>query len=270
MDSLPKSFAKPNSNGWNPEVDLSKKITFGLRVDTVEEDKDGITVKGRNRATSQKMKCTGDAVILTLPLQILRQMNIDFPTDKQKALANITYEASTKLILQCKKRFWQSDVGQGGFTRTNLPIGQIHYPDWPGSGYTDNDRGLLLVYTWAHDALIFGSQPKPLALASAVRQIKHIHPEIEEHFEVGNVQTWYSDQFAQGAFAALEPFQYMNAMKTLLTPTPRVYLGGEALSWSNGWIQGALFSGLMQAFNFTYYNESKEVFKPCDFLLGGC
>lgn len=100
------------------------------------------------------------------------------------------------MILQCKNRFWQKDIGQGGFTRTSLPIGQIYYPVWPGSGYTDGDRGLLVVYFWAKDALIFGSQPKRYALASAVRQIKHMHPETEERFEVGNVQTWCSDQFA--------------------------------------------------------------------------
>ena len=136
MDSLPKSFTKPNSNGWNPEVDLSKKITFGLRVDTVEEDKDGITVKGRNRATSQKMKCTGDAVILTLPLQILRQMNIDFPTDKQKALANITYSQGRvkhdmRIAKKTRYKRVQNALISIAFLRfanalTNAPIKWLH------------------------------------------------------------------------------------------------------------------------------------------------
>ncbi|MEW8544068.1 MAG: FAD-dependent oxidoreductase [Candidatus Thiodiazotropha sp.] len=266
MDALPEAFMKPNNNGWNTDVDLSKNIIYGIVVDTVKDNNNSVTVIGRDRATSNRIKITGDAVILTVPLQIIRQMNINLPIEMQKALANITYEAAAKMILQCKTRFWQKDVGQGGFTRTSLPIGQIHYPDWPGSGFTEKDRGLLVVYSWAHDAIIFGSQPKRHALANVVEQIKHIHPEIEEQFEVGTVQTWCSDQFAQGAFAALERSSYLTAMKALVTPTPRLYLAGEALSWSNGWIQGALFSGLMQAFNFTYYNESKIVFNPCDFM----
>ena len=271
MDVLPKAFMQPNKVGWNYDVDLSRNVIFGFAVDTVREDAKGVTVTGMNRTTNQSMTFTGDAVILTCPLQILRQLDVNLPIQKQKAIANITYEASTKVILQCKNRFWQSDVGQGGFSKTNLPVGQIHYPDWAGSGYGEEDRGLLVVYTWKHDALMFGSQPKDQAIASAVKQLSHLHPEIEKEFEVGDVEAWYNDPYAQGAFAALEPFEYMKAMETLVTPTARMYLAGEALSWSNGWIQGALFSGLMQAYNFTYQNESGSIFKPCELALpAGC
>ena len=267
MDVLPKSLMQKNKVGWNYDVELSRNVVFGFSVDTVREDEQCVTVSGMNRTTNQSMTFTGDAVILTIPLQILRQLDINLPIDKQKAIANITYEASTKVIVQCKTRFWQPDVGQGGFSKTNLPIGQVHYPDWAGSGFDEHDRGLLVVYTWKHDALMFGSQPKDQAIASAVKQLSHLHPEIEKEFEVGNVEAWYNDPYAQGAFAALEPFQYMNSMKTLVTPTARLYLAGEALSWSNGWIQGALFSGLIQAFAFTFYNESGLIFKPCELAL---
>lgn len=267
MDVLPQSFMQPNKVGWNYDVDLSRNIVFGFIVNTVCEEPDRVVVSGMNSTTNEKVTYTGDAVILTLPLQILRQMNINFPVEKQKALANISYEASTKVVLQCKTRFWQSDIGQGGFSKTNLPIGQVHYPDWPGSGFDEKDRGLLVIYTWNHDALIFGSQPKPQAITSAVKQLSKLHPELETEFEAGDVEAWYNDPYAQGAFAGLHPFQYMNAMKELTTPTPRMYLAGEALSWSNGWIQGALFSGLVQAFCFTYYNENHHTFRPCDFRL---
>ena len=267
MDVLPKAFMQPNKVGWNYDVELSSDVIYGFSVDTVTEEEKSVMVSGMNRTTNQNMTFTGDAVILTCPLQILRQLDVNLPIDKQKAIANITYEASTKVILQCKNRFWQPDVGQGGFSKTNLPIGQVHYPDWAGSGYDEADRGILVVYTWKHDALMFGSQPKEQAIASAVKQLSHLHPEIEKEFEVGEVEAWYNDPYAQGAYAALEPFEYMKAMRTLVTPTARMYLAGEALSWSNGWIQGALFSGLIQAFAFTFHNESGSTFKPCEIAL---
>ena len=112
-DALPKAFMSPNNSGWNTEVDLSKNIIYGIVVDTIKDINNGVTVIGTDRATSNKIKVTDDAVILKVPLQILRQMNIDFPIEMQKPLANITYEASSKMILQCKNRFWQKDIGQG-------------------------------------------------------------------------------------------------------------------------------------------------------------
>lgn len=270
MDTLPKSFMQPNKLGWNYDVDLSKNIVYGFSIDNATEKEHGVTVSGMNKETHERMTFEGDSVILTLPLQILRQIDVNLPVDKQKAIANITYGASTKVVLQSKTRFWQPDVGQGGFSKTNLPIGQVHYPDWAGSGFDEKDRGLLVIYTWSHDALIFGSQRKDQAIASAVNQLSKIHPEITQEYEVGNVKAWYTDPYAQGAYASLEPFQYMNAMKILVTPTSRMYLAGEALSWSNGWIQGAIFSGLMEAFAFTYYNETGHILHPCDVALTAC
>ena len=95
VDALPKAFMSPNNSGWNTEVDLSKNVIYGIVVDTVKDINNGVTVIGTDRANSNKINVTGDAVILTVPLQILRQMNIDFPIEMQKPLANITYEASS-------------------------------------------------------------------------------------------------------------------------------------------------------------------------------
>ncbi|XP_053378315.1 putative L-amino-acid oxidase YobN [Mercenaria mercenaria] len=253
MDEIPKSFVKKNKNGWNEDVYLSKNLKFGVMVQTVENIEEGgrgrkVKVSGVNRTTGRAEVFEGDAVIFTLPLHILRQLEIPLTIDQRKALASVTYGASTKVMLQCKTRFWQKEVGQGGFSKTSMPIGQLHYPDYDGSGIEDDERGILLVYTWDENALMFGSETKELAIASAVGQIGKIHPEIKDEFEVGNVQAWYSDPAAQGAYASLKPFEYMKYMKTLTKPTETIYLAGEALSWSNGWIQGAIFSGLMQAY----------------------
>ncbi|XP_053376961.1 L-amino acid oxidase-like [Mercenaria mercenaria] len=165
-------------------------------------------------------------------------------------------------MLQCKKRFWQKDVGQGGFSKTNMMIGQLHYPDFNGSGIGDDERGLLLVYTWQANALKYGSQPKDMAICSAVHDISKINPEIKHEFEVGTVQAWYSDPTSEGAFANLKPYEYIDHMNSLTKPTDTVYLAGEALSWSNGWIQGAIFSGLMQAYCFQSHQEDKEIVTP--------
>lgn len=37
MDALPLAFMRPTPNGWNPDVNLSRCIKYGLRVYTVEK-----------------------------------------------------------------------------------------------------------------------------------------------------------------------------------------------------------------------------------------
>ena len=115
------------------------------------------------------------------------------------------------------------------------------------------------MYTWNAEALVFGAMGEEKAIGLAVKQISKIYPEILEQFEVGVMKAWENDPYAQGAFVALEPYQYIEHMDDLTTPTEKIYLAGEALSWSNGWIQGALYSGLMQAYAFQQLVEQKAL-----------
>ena len=140
-------------------------------------------------------------------------------------------------------------MGNGGFSKTDQPIGQIHYPSKENI-VPNTHRAVLVCYTWGQDAIMLGSQPEKDAIASAVRQLKSIHPQIEDEFEVGQVQAWTRDESAQLAFAYLTPNQYQYALETLLTTdTHPLHIAGEALSWTHGWIQGALESGLRAAYH---------------------
>ncbi|CAI8024236.1 hypothetical protein GBAR_LOCUS14095 [Geodia barretti] len=93
----------------------------------------------------------------------------------------------------------------GGFTKTNLPVGQIHYPSNPGFDTIPKKikEGILLVYTWKSEALLFGALTPELAVAEAVDQIAEIHPQIRGQFEFGAIKAWYNDPAEQGAYALL-------------------------------------------------------------------
>ncbi|XP_071123564.1 L-amino-acid oxidase-like [Mytilus edulis] len=255
METIAKHFIKPHQFE-SKAIDLSKKIIFGVQITKVRKTKkDGVEVKGKNIITGEDKYFFADAVILTVPLTILRQMDIDLPGHYRRALGYIHYQPSTKVALQCRTRFWEKEVGTGGFTKTNLPIGQLHYPS-PEDPPPPNKRGILVSYTWEQDALIFGSQTKSQAIDSAVREVTKIHPEMKEEFEVGMVQAWFDDPAAQGAYACMLPFQYVDGMKTLMTQKHPIYLAGEALSYTNGWVQGAIESALNAAYNLYSYDRS--------------
>ena len=260
MDMLPKAFLNPDAGGWNQDVDLSKNIVHGVKVEKIETCQNGIQSDGTkgtrvkvyatNVDTGKRQEFEGDSVFITVPLPILRQMDVPLHDNQKTAISNISYGCSTKIMLQCKTRFWQKDVGQGGFSKTDMMIGQLHYPDYDGSGKSDDERGVLLVYTWDKDAVSFGAQNHQDAIKSAVSEIAKIHPEIMDEFEVGAVQAWCSDPTSQGAYASLHPYEYLDSLACLMKPVPPIYLAGEAISWTNGWIQGAIFSSLSQCLMF--------------------
>ncbi|XP_064614339.1 putative L-amino-acid oxidase YobN isoform X1 [Liolophura sinensis] len=263
MEELGWAFIKQNPGGWDPHVHLKENIRFGVEVEKIEmvnpERRRGVRVSGKNVATGEPLTVLGDAVILTVPIPVLRQMDVPLSSDQERALNFVSYESSTKILLQYEKRFWQEEFGiQGGMTRTNLPIGQVHYPDWEKSGISPKSRGILVCYTWEQDAVVMASMSDNDAIRSAVRQIEKLHPGSEKYFEVGARQAWTRDPAAQGAYAFLRPGEFSNALSALVKPTPPIFLAGEALSWTNGWIQGAIESGLRAAFQFYAHNEEES------------
>ena len=228
-----------------------------------------VVVVGYKRECPSKISCCsikGNAVIVTTPVNILRQIKFvaadpqltkPLPKRFYKAIENIWYGPSTKIMIQSKTRFWETKYKlQGGFTKTDLPIGQLHYPSNPGfsSIPVNIKEGILLCYTWKSEALMFGALEPHIAIAEAVRQIAEIHPEINDEFNYGAIEAWYNEPSAQGAYALLKPRQFHNVM-WLMYPWENLYFAGEAISFAAGWIQGAMESGLRAAYQFYARNE---------------
>ena len=270
ISKLPEKFIE---NHAAVGVHLEKDITFGVTVNDIEFSAPAgkatsVVVKGYYTTSGRPFEEKGDAVIITTPLHIIREIRIHakdsctkgLPYEFYQAIENIFYGPSTKIMIQCKERFWEkSDMNgginsgiTGGFSKTSLPIGQLHYPT--KEGHPPTKSGILMCYTWKSEALLFGAMKPEVAIRVAVREIARIHPEIETQWETGAVQAWYSDPSSQGAYVRLKPYQYKH-MEFLMYPWENVYFAGEGISFASGWIQGALESGLRAAFQFYARNE---------------
>lgn len=254
---------------------LKEDITFNITVNAIEftatNEKDvNVNVAGYFSTSGRPCNFSGDAVIVTTPLHIIRQIKMtstagteDFPSIFYQAIEDVWYGPSTKIMIQTKTKFWNkpgcSNGIKGGFTKTNLPIGQLHYPTAPKVDpkimNPNSEKGILLVYTWKAEALQFGALHPQIAIREAVRQIAEIHPDIENEFELGAVQAWYNEPSAQGAYVLLKPHQYRNIELLWQYPFLNVFFAGEGISFAAGWIQGALESGLRAAYQFYARNE---------------
>jgi monoamine oxidase len=234
-DRLPHAFL--------PE--LKDNIRFGSRMIAIDQSPEDVTIHYRTAAG--RFKETGDYAIITVPFPVLRHIEVlkPFPRAKQRAIRQLHYDASAKILFQCRRRFWEEDEGIfGGGTMTDLPIRNLYYPDHG----RETGRGVILAsYTWSEDAQRWGSLFHHDRIEQALEDVAQIHPQINQEFEVGASWMWHDDEFAGGAFALFDPEQQTLLHELIIAPEGRVHFGGEHASLHHAWIQGAIESGLREA-----------------------
>ncbi len=237
MDLLPNAFYEQ----------LKPCLRFGAAVTAIEQSPDSVTVHYRGPAG--RASVTGDYAVCAIPFSVLRDIEIlgdGLSRLKQKAIRELSYNASGKILFQVRHRFWEQEDGiVGGTTVTDLPIRRICYPSYSDP---NDERGTLLAsYTWGQDALRWGALDHEDAIEQALEDVARVHPSITTEFEVGAVQNWYDDPWARGAFALFEPEQQTRLQDAIVAPEGRIHFAGEHTSLYHAWIQGALESGIRAA-----------------------
>jgi len=234
-DRLPYAFL--------PE--LKDNIRFGAKMTAMDQSPDDVTIHYQTPAG--KFSETGDYAIVTVPFPVLRHVEVlkPFSRAKNRAIRQLHYDASAKILFQCKRRFWEEDEGIfGGGTMTDLPIRNLYYPDHG----RETGRGVILAsYTWSEDAQRWGSLKPDDRIVQALDDVAEIHPQITQEFEVGTSWMWHDDEFAGGAFALFDPGQQTLLHEEIVKPEGRIHFAGEHASLYHAWIQGAFESGLRAA-----------------------
>ena len=235
MDRLPNAFYG----------ELEREVRLGAEVFAIDQDADSVTVHYKTEAG--RFTETADYAVMTVPFSVLRSIEAltPFSRAKQRAIRQLNYHASTKVLFQVRERVWETDDGiLGGATVTDLPIRRMNYP----TPDPTTERGMLLAsYTWGQDALQWGAMDEETRLEEALDDVSRIHPRIREVFEVGASHAWYGDRWARGAFAMFAPEQQTELQADIVAPEGRIYFAGEHCSLYHAWIQGALESGIRAA-----------------------
>ncbi len=235
MDNLPRAFL--------PQ--LASRIRFGARMVALDQSGDDVCVHYQTAAGRKHVHA--DHAIVAVPFPVLRHVEMLKPLSqsKRRAIRQLHYDASGKILFQCRRRFWEEDDGiVGGGSITDLAIRNIFYPD---AGRATG-RGILLAsYTWSEDAQRWGSLSPDERIVQALENVAVIHPQIKEEFEVGASKMWHDDPFAGGAFALFEPSQQSLLYDHIIAAEGRIHFAGEHASLHHAWIQGAIESGLRAA-----------------------
>jgi monoamine oxidase len=226
---------------------IRSRVRLGTRVFAVEQDTEQVTAHFR-LASGGTESVSGDRCICTVPFGVASHIDFGPPLSrgKYRAIRELNYNPSTKVVLQVRTRFWETQGIVGGITVTDLPIKRIVYPSRPPE--EGDPRGVLLAsYTSGQDAARWGALRPDERIEGAIHDVAKIHPEILTKREGGASYAWYEDPDAVGAFALFEPGQETALHPHIGRPEGRVHFAGEHCSLWRAWIQGAIESGLLAA-----------------------
>jgi monoamine oxidase len=242
-DRLPSAFA----------ARLRSKPRMGCEVVTIEQDAGKGQAAAIYREGGALRRAEGDFVLCTLPFSVLSRLQIDrtFSGPKRRAIRELNYDSSTKVLALTARRFWESEEGIfGGGTYTDLPTGITYYP-------ADNAQArdpkvsarpavMLASYTWGQDARRLAALPHRERSALALTHLGRIHPQLGAPQMVRRTASWSWDNhpWSSGAFAWFLPGQHSALYRDVIAPEGRVYFAGEHASLAHTWMQGALESAL--------------------------
>lgn len=236
---------------------LPGQIQFGRKLVAVKKLSDG-RVELTFQEGSRTVAVRHDAVVLSLPFHLLRDVSLDpslgLSDGKKYAIANVKYGSNTKLMIGFTGRPWV-DLNCSGSTYSDLPHLQS---SWETSPWTANvERAVITDYSGgnlatsltpsnaqmhADDFLDEFNQLVPGAKARARRDSKGKY--------VCHLEHWISNPLTRGAYTANQPGYFTTIAGHEATPEGNLYFAGETTdsfySWQ-GFMEGGALSGLRAA-----------------------
>ena len=234
MDQLAKGF----------ESRLKPQIRYSSIVRRIRQDEAGVEVFFDGPG-GEAGSVRADYCICTIPLSVLRNVQLDVSDRFKTAMASVSYAPVNKIGLQMKRRFWEEDHWiYGGHIYTDIPgVGAISLPSTGFQG----QKGVLLGYyaIGAEAARVSAKSPAERA-AFALAAGQKVFPEYSESFETAFSHSWHLDPFNLGGWAEWSDEARAADYPVLCEPDGRIYLAGEHLSYLGGWQAGAIESAWQQ------------------------
>jgi monoamine oxidase len=234
MDQIARGFEKQ----------VGQMIRYSTQVRKIKQTPKGVTVSFTG-ADGKPGVAEADYCICTIPLSVLRNIDLDASKPFKAAMAGVSYAAVNKIGLQMKRRFWEEDhFIYGGHVYNDMPgIGTITLPS---TGFQGQKGVLLGYYAFAAEAAKVSAKNPADRAAFAVAAGQKVFPQYAENFEKAFSYSWHLSEHNLGGWAEWSEEGRANAYPVLCEPDGRLYLAGEHLSYLGGWQAGAIESAWQQ------------------------
>lgn len=272
MDLLPSAV----KTRLNPDT-----IQYNTQILSIERRDPKVRIRLQHGdAAPTTLDC--DHVICTIPFSVLRQMELSgLGVLKQRAIRNLSYASSTKVLFECGERFWETRYNiVGGASLSDGISRATYYPsdnaapissesksreqsqqgkslytckpitnNATKAGVNDWDvshgpGALVGSYNWGVDARRLGAMNKDERADAVSQVIANFHPEIHAFIRDHDSVFWDEQRWASGAFCFMQPGDLRNYYHDAIRAEGNLHFAGEHTSLEQGWIQGALMSSL--------------------------
>lgn len=232
---------------------LGSKPRLGAEVVRLEQDPLRRRAAAIYRERDRLRRAEGDFVLCTLPFPVLSRLEVEpaLSGPKRRAIRELNYDASTKILAVTRRRFWEQDDGIfGGGTFTDLPTGTTWYPADNAAArdpkVSARPAVLLASYSWGQAARRLATLSHTDRSALALTHLARVHPQLAQGGLVRRTASWSWDNHrgSGGAFAWFMPGQWSALHRHVVAPEGRIHFAGEHASLTHTWMQGALESGL--------------------------
>lgn len=234
-------------------------VRMSTEVAAIHYNTDGVEVHARGTQSGCSSIFRADAVIVTVPLGVLKAQVISFqpplPEWKTQAINNLGFGLLNKVVLCFEQRFWDSHIHLFGHVATNTTCRGELFMFW-----SLTHTPVLIVLLAGEDAVKFESFPDDVVVAKAIAVLRsifgdHAVPEPKE----SHVTQWRQDEYARGSYSYVAAGSSGNDYDFLaapvcpartgpLVPRPRVFFAGEhTMRNYPATVHGALLSGLREA-----------------------
>lgn len=283
MDKLPSALAN---------VISARNISFNTEVVAIERTDKGVAVRTRaTNAAAWDSPSLKDAsiethhvehVVCAIPFGVLRSMHLSgMDSLKMRSVRNLNYAASTKVLLHCKKRIWESGSPEeriiGGASLSDAVTRATYYPSdhaaqhptsYAASAGRAGFRGLNTIfskdivvgtderceepgpgvlvgsYNWGRDARRLGCLSLGDRAETVLNVLDRMHPGIKDVVDDEGSMAWDTFRWSRGAFCFMAPGDLQSYYHDAIRPQGNIHFAGEHCSLDQAWIQGAVMSAL--------------------------
>jgi monoamine oxidase len=235
MDQLPAGFVRH----LKPAIIHKSHV-----VEKISQDADKVQVHYVD-GKGQRGVVTADYCICTIPLSVLRGIDIQVSDPFKKAISGVSYAPVGKIGIQMKRRFWEEDHAiYGGHVYFDNP--DINSITLPSTGWLGNKGVLLGYYQFGANAAKISAKSLADRQAFAVAEGQKVFPQYAENAESAFSIAWHRVQYNLGGWAEWNVDNRRDSYPILNAPDGRIYLAGEHLSYLTGWQEGGIESAWQQ------------------------
>jgi monoamine oxidase len=239
MDLLPRAMAAALGDvvRYNaPVVRVTREASARRGAGGVS----GLRFRVEYRAGARVESLAASRIVFAIPFTTLRNIEIRPALSKAKthAIAQLSYYAGTRFLLQSRSRFWRSS-DLSGSARTDRAT-----EVWDSTfDQVTSRRGILGASVGGRVGRTVLDLSADESLAFGVGLVADAFPAIRSQFEKGFVQRWALDPWSLGAFPVFKPGEMSTLMPAIARPENGIHFAGEHTSSWTGWMEGALQSG---------------------------